>query len=59
MNEDEIKTCPKCGGIMEKGRCLHSYGGVGFAKKGDLIGDKIIPYYCRACGYIELYKELK
>jgi len=63
MGEDEILKCPKCGGIMERGKRLHSYGGVTFLKKGDFrfigFGDKIIPYYCKACGYIELYKEIK
>jgi predicted nucleic-acid-binding Zn-ribbon protein len=54
MSENNIKTCPKCGGMMEKGSRLFSYGGVSFAKKGDFVGDRIIPYYCRACGYIEL-----
>jgi hypothetical protein len=28
------------------------------AKKGDWFGDKIIPYYCKKCGFIELYKEI-
>jgi len=55
----EFKECPKCGGVMEKGKRLYAYGGVTFAKKGDFFGDKIIPYYCRACGYIELYKKMK
>ena len=54
----EVKTCPKCGGEMVEGRRLASYGGVTFAKKGDWFGDKIIPYYCRSCGYIELYKKM-
>jgi hypothetical protein len=28
-------------------------------KKDDWIGDKIVPYYCTACGFVELYKEMK
>lgn len=32
---------------------------VSVAKKGDLIGDKIVPYYCGKCGYIEFYKKMK
>ena len=24
-----------------------------------MIGDLIIPYYCKKCGFIELFKELK
>jgi len=26
-------------------------------KKGDFIGDRIIPFYCKNCGYIELFSE--
>lgn len=26
-------------------------------KKGDFVGDKIIPFYCKNCGYIELFSE--
>ena len=26
-------------------------------KFGDLRGDKVIPFYCKNCGYIELYNE--
>ena len=44
---------------MEKGKKLFAYYGVTFAKKGDWFGDKIIPYYCKKCGFIELYKEMK
>ena len=33
--------------------------GVSLAKKGDLLGDTIVPYYCGLCGYIEFYKKLK
>jgi len=59
MSEGEVKKCPKCSGEMEKGRKLFAYYGVTFAKKGDWFGDKIIPYYCKKCGFIELYKEMK
>jgi predicted nucleic-acid-binding Zn-ribbon protein len=57
MSED--KKCPKCGGEMEKGKRLYSYGSVTFTKKDGWLGDKIIPYYCKKCGFIELYKEMK
>ena len=57
--DQDVVACPKCGGEMEKGRRLWSYGGVLFTKKGDVFGDKIVPFYCKQCGYIELYKELK
>jgi predicted nucleic-acid-binding Zn-ribbon protein len=59
VSESEIKKCPKCGGEMERGRRLVSYVGVTFAKKGDWFGDSIIPFYCKNCGYIELYKKMK
>jgi len=52
----EVKKCPKCSGKMEEGRGL---GGIAFVKKGDLVGDRIIPYYCKNCGFIELYKKMK
>ena len=52
-----VKRCPKCGGEMIEGKRLVAYGGVTLAKKDNWFGDKIIPYYCRNCGYIELYKK--
>ena len=58
----EVKKCPKCGGEIEKGDRLVGERGllsVRFAKKGDALGDHIIPFYCKNCGYIELYKEMK
>ena len=63
MNESEVKKCPKCGGEMVEADRLVAHtrvlAGVSLAKKGDLVGDKIIPYYCGKCGYIEFYKKLK
>jgi len=32
-------------------------GAVRLVKFGDMAGDKVIPFYCRNCGYIELYNE--
>jgi predicted nucleic-acid-binding Zn-ribbon protein len=32
---------------------------VRFTKKWDWKGDMIIPFYCKNCGYIKLYKEMK
>ena len=61
----EIKTCPKCGGEMEKGERITSAArgwipqAVTLAKEGDFFGDKILPFYCKKCGFIELFKELK
>jgi len=51
-------------GEMEEGRDLIARYilramSITFAKKGDVFGDKIIPFYCKNRGYIELYKEMK
>ena len=32
-------------------------GGTTIVKKGDFVGDKIIPFYRKNCGYIELFIE--
>jgi predicted nucleic-acid-binding Zn-ribbon protein len=47
---------------MEKGVSFgsvmgHPVGGTTLVKKGDVVGDKIIPFYCKNCGYIELFVE--
>jgi len=59
----EVKKCPKCGGEIEGGRSLiatHAhFWEVLLSKKGDWYGDKVIPFFCKNCGYIELYKEMK
>jgi predicted nucleic-acid-binding Zn-ribbon protein len=52
--------CPKCGNQMERGNL--GYSGrtalpFTILKKGDFIGDKIVPIYCKNCGYIELFNE--
>jgi len=58
----EIKKCSKCGEEMEKGKDLrpdsiHYVGSVHFRKTDDWIGDVIVPFCCKKCGYIELYKK--
>jgi len=58
----ESKKCAKCGSQMEKGVSLgsvagHPVGGTTVIKKGDFVGDKVIPFYCKNCGYIELFIE--
>jgi predicted nucleic-acid-binding Zn-ribbon protein len=61
----ECKKCPKCGAEMEKGRDLFPASAtplvfsVHMRKPEDWIGDKIVPFHCRKCGYIELYTERK
>lgn len=54
---NESKKCPKCGNIMKKGDSLSDYAGSRLIKPGDIRGDKVIPFYCGNCGYIELYNE--
>jgi len=55
----EVKECPKCGGEVVKGE-VRTYGGVfSLRKLKDIVGDRIQAFYCRNCGYIELYKEMK
>lgn len=44
---------------MIEGKRIVGYVRITFAKKSDIFGDNVIPYYCRECGYIELYKEMK
>jgi len=44
---------------MEKAKRLVAYVRVTLAKKGDIFGDNVVPFYCKNCGYIELYKEIK
>lgn len=60
---NEAAKCPKCSGEMIEAHRLVAHtrvlSGVSLAKKGDLLGDRIIPFYCRDCGYIEFYKEMK
>jgi len=66
MSEGEVKKCSKCGGQMVEASRLvaHAFSlwgavlpGVGLAKKRDVLGDRIIPFYCEDCGYIEFYKS--
>jgi predicted nucleic-acid-binding Zn-ribbon protein len=45
---------------MKKGKVLAGgYGIMRFVKIGDLRGDMTFAFYCKNCGYIELYKEMK
>jgi predicted nucleic-acid-binding Zn-ribbon protein len=63
MNESEVMKCPKCGGEMVEANRLVAHtrvlASVSLAKKGDILGDRIVPHYCESCGYIEFYKEIK
>jgi len=55
-SESQFEKCPKCGGEMNYGSISPS-GGFRILKHGDLQGDKVYAFYCRDCGFIELYKE--
>ena len=61
MSEREVKKCPKCNGQMTEAHRLVAHtrllASISLAKKGDIIGDRIIPFYCKNCDYVELYKE--
>jgi predicted nucleic-acid-binding Zn-ribbon protein len=55
----EVKKCPKCGGEMVEGEFLKNIPKVtSFPKKGR-SWDRVIPTYCKNCGFIEIYKEMK
>jgi predicted nucleic-acid-binding Zn-ribbon protein len=62
VSESEVEKCPKCGGQMVEASRLVTRAfslrgvilpGVSLAKKRDVLGDRIIPFYCEDCGYIE------
>ena len=64
MSEKEVKKCPKCGGEMKVGKGLIARYMlrdmvITFAKKDDWFGNSINSFYCKNCGYIELFKEMK
>ena len=49
MSQKEVKKCPMCGGEMvEGGRVAGGrFWTVTLEKKGDILGDKIILFYCK------------
>ncbi len=53
----ESKKCPKCGNLLERGNSLGASEGIRMLKKNDILGDTIAPFYCKNCGYIELYNQ--
>lgn len=57
-----VKTCPKCNGEMENAFLLKASKGfgakevyIGTERSGGL-GDKIVPFFCKNCGFVELYR---
>jgi predicted nucleic-acid-binding Zn-ribbon protein len=55
----EVMKCPKCGSEMPRGNyvCGYRFNGIRLVKFGDFQGDKLVPFYCPKCGYVELYNE--
>jgi len=54
MSEIDVVKCPKCGGQMNSGSVA---GNFRILKAGDLYGDRARVFFCRNCGFVELYKE--
>jgi YgiT-type zinc finger domain-containing protein len=50
----ESKKCPKCAGEMSSGEVSRD---VRIRKEGDLVGDNVYAFFCKNCGFIELFKE--
>jgi len=53
----EERTCPKCSGIMRKGKLVAKYSAIKdidifFKEKGK---EKLVTYVCQSCGYVENY----
>jgi predicted nucleic-acid-binding Zn-ribbon protein len=56
----EVKKCPKCNGEMVQGEFLKNLPKVVvFSKQSQRSFDKVIPYYCKKCGFMEIYKVMK
>lgn len=56
----EVKKCPKCGGEMVRvSRLSDGHAAVQLSNGLLSFEGKVIPYYCKKCGFIELYKEMK
>jgi predicted Zn-ribbon and HTH transcriptional regulator len=56
----EVKKCPKCNAEMVQGEFLKNLPKIAvFSKDGSRRFDRVIPTYCKNCGFIEIYKEMK
>ena len=57
----EAGKCPECGGEMQQADQLQDgkYGGLPILAADSTwgTGDRIIPFYCKNCGFIKLYKK--
>ncbi len=56
---NEVKKCPKCGSQMKHVDKIigGNYAAARLVEKYAADGDKIVPFCCSNCGYIELYNE--
>ena len=55
-----LEKCPKCGGEMVQGEFLKNLPKmVVFSGEGRRSLDRVIPTYCKNCGFTEIYKEMK
>jgi len=54
---NEALKCHKCGGEMGSDRKLGLYTEVTLKKGDEYVGERINVFYCKNCGFIELYKE--
>ena len=63
MNQNEVLRCPKCGGgEMIQGSAENLYDSFGCTRPSPKKlekrhGNKIQPYFCGNCGFIEFYVE--
>ena len=63
MNRKEVMKCPKCSGEMIKGskenleRNFACTRGEPHPEVAQTV--KIQPYYCKNCGYMEFYREIR
>ena len=56
----DVKKCPKCNGEMVQCEFLKNFPKVVvFPKEGRRSFDRVISTYCKKCGFMEIYKEMK
>ncbi len=56
--QPEVKVCPKCGGIMEKG-WMRGRQEVRWVTRVFGSSKKIHAFACQQCGYLESYVDTK
>ena len=56
----EAKKCPKCNGEIVQGEFLKNLPKViVFPNEDRRSLDRVIPTYCKKCGFMEIYKEMR